>query len=240
MSKILSVGEIIWDIYPDKRVIGGAPLNFAAHTSKCGADSCLISAVGADMLGKQALESAKSFGMDCRYIKVTDFPTGQCIVTLDKDGVPAYNVLKDVAYDNISITDNDLEQIEKQNFDALYFGTLIQRCQASRAAVKKLSDAFAGKTVFCDVNLRPDCFDKDSCLLCLSSATVLKVSIEEEPLLRAFTDYTPVSDHPAQISRAICEKFNFETLEFQSLEGVIKAIGLDPSDLCTYCWSGKE
>ncbi len=42
------------------------------------------------------------------------------------------------------------------------------------------------------------------------------------------------------LRKAICDKFHFATLEFQSLEGIVKAIGLDPCKLCTYCWSGKE
>ena len=42
------------------------------------------------------------------------------------------------------------------------------------------------------------------------------------------------------LRRAICEKFNFSSLEFQSLEGVIESIGIDPCKLCTYCWNGKE
>lgn len=43
-----------------------------------------------------------------------------------------------------------------------------------------------------------------------------------------------------KLRQTICDKFNFASLEFQSLEGVVKAIGLDPDELCTYCWNGKE
>ena len=43
-----------------------------------------------------------------------------------------------------------------------------------------------------------------------------------------------------KMRKTICDKFNFASLEFQSLEGVIKAIGIEPCKLCTYCWNGKE
>ena len=68
-AKILSIGEIIWDIYPNKKTIGGAPLNFSAHSVLCGAESALISAVGNDMLGEEALVALKNFGVNCKYIK---------------------------------------------------------------------------------------------------------------------------------------------------------------------------
>ncbi len=71
-KKILAAGEIIWDIYPDKKAIGGAPLNFAAHAALCGAQSALLSAVGKDKLGEKACEALKEFGVDTRFV---GFPT---------------------------------------------------------------------------------------------------------------------------------------------------------------------
>ena len=76
--KVLSFGEIIWDIYPDKKCIGGAPLNFSAHVAKNGAESYLLSCVGQDDLGKQAKEYLAKFGVKNDFVFECDEQTGAC------------------------------------------------------------------------------------------------------------------------------------------------------------------
>ena len=206
-KKILAVGEIIWDVYPDKSVIGGAPLNFVSHASLCGAGSALVSAVGDDSLGEKAIEILGSFGVGCQFVKTVQAPTGQCLVTLDERGVPNYNVLRGVAYDNIKLDGADIERINTEGYDAFYFGTLIQREPVSRDTVKRIVDKCRFEHIICDVNLRKDCFDAESVELCLKSASILKISDEEEPTLRSFGFYTPKDDTLGGIARAICERF---------------------------------
>lgn len=206
-SKVLSFGEIIWDIYPDKKTIGGAPLNFAAHAVLCGAESALVSAVGEESLGEEALCALRAFGVDCRYVKKNRRKTGRCLVTLDASAIPHYNVLTDVAYDCISLDEEDFEDIAKRGYDALYFGTLIQRSVQSSKTLYTLVNKIRFKTVFCDVNLRPHCYDRASVAFCLSHATVLKVSAEEEPLLREFSSYVPKEETPRAIAKALIERY---------------------------------
>lgn len=208
INKILSIGEIIWDVYPDKRVIGGAPLNFAAHASLCGVQSSMLSAVGNDELGEAALDALKEFEVNSSLIKKVNFPTGQCIVSLDENFVPSYNVLKNTAYDNTEVTDEDVAKINAECFDALYFGTLMQRNSVSAKTVRRIANDCAFSEIICDVNLRTDCFDKDSVSFCLSKATVLKISAEEEPTLRTFGLYSPASDDVSNIALALCESFD--------------------------------
>lgn len=205
--KILSVGEIIWDVYPEKKVIGGAPLNFAAHAVICGAESVLVSAVGEDALGEEALGALHSFGVDCRYIKKNKHKTGQCIVTLDEQAVPCYHVLTDVAYDNIVLSKSDIDEIVNQSYDALYFGTLIQRNACSAEALRTIVAHHAFRIVFCDVNLRPNCYDRDSVAFCLKNATVLKISAEEEPLLREFGMYAPKDESLKAVAESLCKAY---------------------------------
>ena len=101
--KIVSFGEIIWDVYPDESCIGGAPLNFAAHAAQQGAESLLISAVGDDALGEAAREALLRFGVDASLVStVVGSPTGQCLVTLDEENKPHYDLLAHTAYDAIS------------------------------------------------------------------------------------------------------------------------------------------
>ena len=140
IPKILSFGEIIWDVYESEELIGGAPLNFAAHARGCGAKSFMVSAVGGDRLGGKALDLINAFGVDASFVKVAPFHTGKCEVTLNESGVPTYNVLSNVAFDNIILSDTDIEKINAISFDALYFGTLIQRSEVSRAALEKLCE----------------------------------------------------------------------------------------------------
>lgn len=198
--KILAIGEIIFDIFDGEAEIGGAPLNFCAHCAALGADSAIISAVGNDALGWVALEKLRKFRVDTQYIQSNNLPTGQCIVTL-KNGKPEYNVLSPVAYDRIEITDADYEA------DVFAFGTLIQRDAVSRKTLVNILENGNFKEIFCDINLRKNCYDKDSCLLCLENATILKISDEEEPLLHKFGFY-PVHGNEKETVKSICESFD--------------------------------
>ena len=206
-KKILAFGEIIWDVYPDKKVIGGAPFNFAAHAAICGASSALISAVGNDELGDDAVKALEGFGVDSRYVKRYKLPTGRCLVTLDENSVPHYNVIKDAAYDNVALEKEDIEDIKARKYDALYFGTLIQRNGVSRASLAEILKSCEFENVICDVNLRPDCYDRESAELCLSNATILKISLEEEPVLRETGLYAPRGNELSDIAAALSESF---------------------------------
>ena len=66
--KVLSFGEILWDVYPDKKFLGGAPLNFAAHLAKHGEDAYMVSALGADELGAEALRQLERWNVRADYV----------------------------------------------------------------------------------------------------------------------------------------------------------------------------
>lgn len=184
--KLLSFAEIIWDVYPDTAVIGGSGLNFCAHAVKCGMEGWLLSAVGPDKYGERALTELSRLGMNASLVRPDTHETGKCLVTLDAAGVPSFNVLQNVAYDNIAVTDTDLAAIRKERFDAFYFGTLQQRAPVSRASAMKILENCAFSEVFCDMNLRGGCYDEASVRNVLKYATILKISDEEKPLLDAF------------------------------------------------------
>ena len=189
---VLVFGEIIWDLYPDKSCIGGAPLNFAVHFVRSGGEAALLSAVGKDELGASAVDFLRPNGVDTRFIPSVDCPTGRCEVTLT-NGIPSYYVVPDVAYDHIP-DDPDLpKQADAAGYDLLCFGTLAQRGE-SRACLMRLLREGKFRHIFCDVNLRPDCYDRESVENCLANATLLKISDEEEPLLRAVAGYLPEGD----------------------------------------------
>lgn len=91
--KALVYGEIIWDVYPDTQVIGGAALNFAAHLAHMGAETYFISAVGEDELGEKAVTELLRHHVKTEFVQTTDRPTGACIVTLREGGLPSYHVV---------------------------------------------------------------------------------------------------------------------------------------------------
>jgi len=171
--KILSFGEILWDVFPDEKKIGGAPFNFAAHCAKLGAVSYLVSAVGFDENGFEALNEAKRLGIKCDYI-ATDrkYKTGVCEVSLD-NGIPTYNLVCDVAYDHIS------EILPSGSFDALYFGTLAMRSPDSRRCFEKILKYTKHSEVFFDVNFRGNFYTRELVNALLRETTILKISNEE-------------------------------------------------------------
>lgn len=186
--KFLAIGEIIFDIFNGEAEIGGAPLNFCAHCAALGAESAIVSAVGGDSLGADALENLRDFGVDTSFISKNACPTGQCLVTVN-NGNPEYNVLSPAAYDRIEISGETIKKIKEYGADVFAFGTLIQRDAVSRKAVNEILDLCGFAEIFCDVNLRAGCYDRESCLRCLKNASILKISSEEEPLLAEFGFY---------------------------------------------------
>lgn len=172
--KILSFGEILWDVYPEAKFIGGAPLNFAAHMAKHGHQVWMLSALGRDDLGAEAAKQLEAWGICTGYVSFSDTrETGRCLVTLSADAVPSYQLLSDVAYDEIAC-----DQVAG-SFDVLYFGTLALRSAHNRAALKKLLSEHRFGEVFVDVNLRPPFVSGEVLRFAAEQATMLKISREE-------------------------------------------------------------
>ena len=180
MKKLLIFGETIWDVYPDRAVIGGAPLNFAANLALLGDEAYLMTGIGTDELGDDAARILREYGIrDDFVLRVPDKTTGRCIVTLGEGGVPRYQVLTDTAYDHVHADDGVIAAIREAAFDVFYFNTLAQREPVSRASVRRILGEVSFREIFCDINIREGCWDRDSLALCLSRATIVKISEEE-------------------------------------------------------------
>ena len=173
--KILAFGEIIWDVFPDKRCIGGAPLNFAAHSAALGADSYILSAVGEDALAAPAKKALSDFAVSDKYVGLSTLPTGRCDVSLDINGIPSYSLLDNTAYDDIKIPNG----IENEHFDAICMGTLSIRHSTSRKTLEKLLEYKIADEFFADVNIRAPHFTKENITLLLENSSILKISDEE-------------------------------------------------------------
>ena len=201
--KILSFGEIIWDVYPHKSHIGGAPLNFAAHASRQGAESYLISAVGDDKLGEAALSELDKFGIKREYVSVIrGKTTGKCTVFLDSNGVPTFNLDKKSAYDEIEIP----HQLLKESFDAVSFGTLAIRNKKSRHSLEKILKSGIAKAIYCDLNLRSPYYNLEAVLFALESCNILKISDTELEYIREEILHTEITDCEYLLNR-LCLKY---------------------------------
>lgn len=178
MLRILSFGEILFDIRDGSACLGGAPLNFCAHAVRAGAAAAVLSAVGRDDYGRDALAQISGYGIDTRYTAVLDDKiTGRCLVTLNDAGVPKYDLMEGVAYDFIPVPD-----IAGQ-YDVLYFGTLALRSAHNKATLAALLEQNIARDVFVDMNIRPPFYSDESILMGLKHATMLKISDEELPVI---------------------------------------------------------
>lgn len=172
--KLLSFGEIIWDVYSNEKYLGGAPLNFAAHFAKQGGEAYMLSALGDDELGNEALNKLSLWKVNAEYVSLlSGKDTGKCLVSLNERGVPSYNIVRDSAYDYI-----DCSSVS-DGFDALYFGTLALRNEYNRRGLAELIKSHGFKEIFVDVNLRKPFISRESLMPCMENATVLKISDEE-------------------------------------------------------------
>lgn len=171
--KILSFGEILWDIYPENKYIGGAPFNFAVHAVKSGASAFLLSAVGSDPLGDEAKNELTRFGVNATLLQTrTNKQTGKCLVTLDENALPNYELLQDVAYDYITFP----QSLSSQRFDGLAFGTLALRSPYNLDTLRAVINANVCMINYCDLNLRTPFYTKETVRFCLQNANILKLS----------------------------------------------------------------
>ena len=173
--RVLSFGEVLWDVYPDKKVIGGAPFNFAGSFASLGGNATLVSAVGNDEAASETIQAVQALSVDTDMIAHTQYPTGFCLVTVNEQGVPNYELRRGVAYDYIPVPPN----IQEKCFDALYFGTLAQRSEVSADSLRKIIESVHCKEIIFDINIRQFYYDRQILENGLKACSVLKFSREE-------------------------------------------------------------
>ncbi len=180
MKNITSFGEILFDVYPDKKLLGGAPFNFIYHVKKMTGSGNFISRVGDDDLGKKILSLADSNELG-NYIQIDyEHLTGVANANLDKNKIPHWQIELNRAYDFIEINEQINHMIEEKT-DCLYFGTLVQRNETSRKTIRSLF----GKKIkyFCDLNIRQDFYSKEIIESSLIASNAVKLNIEELDLV---------------------------------------------------------
>lgn len=190
MKKVVAgLGEVLWDMLPEGKKLGGAPSNFAYHTSRFGMESYVVSSVGRDAPGREILERLRSLGLD-RYVSEVDYPTGTVQVELDNAGIPCYRIREGVAWDYIPYTDR-LRELAART-DAVCFGSLAQRSPVSMATVNSFLDDMPdgeGRLKIFDINLRQNFYDRQTLENSLKKCNVLKINDEELEVVSRFFGY---------------------------------------------------
>ena len=172
---IICFGEVLWDVFPDKRLLGGAPLNVALRLHSLGANVLMISAIGMDALGSEALAQIAGAGIRTSGIITSETkPTGTVEVSL-KDGIASYTIAEDVAWDYLDVNDDLTEEVARA--DALVFGSLALRNKHNRELLNKLLN-INSFGIF-DLNLRPPHFTDALISEMMQMAKLIKLNEEE-------------------------------------------------------------
>ena len=184
--RIVSVGEILWDVIGENEYLGGAPLNFAAHAQKLGHEVYLVSAVGEDERGRRALDSLRQRGISTEFVKVLPGKnTGTAEVELDADGKPMFRIIRPAAYDFVKLSATDLKRIAEIRPDWIYFGTLYHLTKQTLASTSQLIEAVPSAKHFYDVNLRDGNWNLATVEQLALQADVIKLSDGEAECLDA-------------------------------------------------------
>ena len=225
--KLISLGELLWDCFPEERKLGGAPANVAFHAAQFGAEAQIVSAVGNDEPGRAAVAQLRCHGLDTSAIQTVPFPTGMVRVTVDRHGKPEYRIEEGVAWDHIGNTPG-LDRLA-ESADAVCFGSLAQRHGESRAAIRHFLDRCRPDClkVF-DINLRLHYHTPEIIETSLHYARVLKLNDEELPLLAGMFGLN--GDAAAQL-RQLQQKFDLCAVALtRGARGAILVSGTDVSD----------
>lgn len=176
---LIGIGELLWDILPDGKKMGGAPANFIYHVTQMGCEGEVISAVGNDSEGKELIAVLNDRNIKSDLIGIeAQYPTGSVTVSIDESGNPSYIIHEDVAWDNIKINEKITNKVKQA--DAICFGTLAQRNNVSRNCIMDcLYNANSKCLKIFDINLRQKFYSKEIILKSLLMADVLKINEEE-------------------------------------------------------------
>jgi fructokinase len=215
--RIISFGEVLWDIFPDGEKFGGAPANFACHAAILGAKVSMVTALGNDRRGQLAINTLEGYGIDTELIQISpNTPTGIVQIELDAFGKPEFTIQPNSAWETVVWNSNLAECIP--NADAVYFGTLGQHQEPARSTIHEALDTAARSNVtrIVDINLRAPFFNKDTITHSIMRANLLKLSDEELPHVCKAFNITPQNSPETCLQRI---------KSITGLEGIVMTCG---------------
>lgn len=209
---IVGLGEILWDMLPDGKQLGGAPANFAYHAGQfLGMDKVMaISAIGQDDLADETLDALQQHGLQTMLPRVP-FPTGIVQVTLSGAGIPSYEIREGVAWDHIPF--NEEVQLVAAHCRAVCFGSLAQRSSVSRSTILAFLDATPNDClkVF-DINLRQHFYSKGMIEDSLHRCHILKINDEELEIVKQMFWPTMGEGSAEQVCRQLLDAYHLKLL----------------------------
>ena len=221
MSKkvIVGIGEILWDMLPSGKALGGAPANFAYHAQRLGEEGWAVSAIGDDPFGAEIMDIVTEKKLH-NIISLTDKPPGTVQVELDGKGVPTYNIMEYVAWDNIPFTP-EMEALAARA-DAVCFGSLVQRMSSRDSVLRFLRATRPDALRVFDINLRQHYYSPEVIDESLKLADILKINDDE---IRTVADMFGLGNDDTAACRSLIERY--------SLKLVILTKGPDGSEVIT-------
>jgi fructokinase len=185
---VAGIGELLWDVLPSGKQLGGAPCNFAFHAMQAGCECVVLSAIGRDDLGEELKDVIRELGITNQYIQENKFPTSTVTVTLDKNGHPDFTIHENVAWDHIRWS-KDMEKLAKK-LDAVCFGSLAQRNSESEHTINSfLAETKPGCIKVFDINLRQNYYSEEVIINSLNLSDVLKLNEDELPVVAGYLGF---------------------------------------------------
>lgn len=211
---IVGIGEILWDMFPGGKEIGGTVANFAYHAGGLGADAIVVSCVGDDELGREMLEQFEAVGLGTDFISIDpEHPTGTVDIEVRSDGEPSYTIRTGVAWDFAAGKNTSSLAASA---DVACFGSLAQRNPVSRATIRNFLSATRESCLrVCDINFRQNFFSLEVVTRSLEHANVLKVNDEELPVV---ADLLELEGDDDVLLRQLAERFDLRLVALTSGE----------------------
>lgn len=203
---VTGIGEVLWDMLPQGKKLGGAPGNFCFHAGNVGAKAALVSAIGKDEPGKEIKEILIGKGLHFMP-NYSDYPSGYVSVELN-NGIPSYVIHEGVAWDDISLSPEAIDWIKST--DAICFGTLAQRSVISREAIFNAIQAAPDHALkVLDINLRQHYYSKDLLKKSFDLANLVKLNDEE---LVIVSEMFGLKGNENEQCKELMEKFGLKLL----------------------------
>ena len=186
----VGLGELLWDLFPTGRKLGGAPTNFAYHLNALGVESYPVSSIGNDQLGREIITFIKSKSLSTKYLGInSSYPTGTVEVDLNDSGIPTYNIIENVAWDYIKISE-DLVEIARL-CDVVCFGSLAQRSDVTKETMNEFIDYTSQNCIrLFDINLRQNYYTSQIIESSLQRSKVFKLNDDELHIVSSMFGYS--------------------------------------------------
>lgn len=206
---IVGIGELLWELQPEGKQLGGIPADFVYHGKHLGAEAYLVSAIGNDSFGKELLNKLTSLDIDTRFIQVSsNYRTGTLSVTLDTKGNPSYIIDEPAAWDNID-WNNELKLLASKA-DVICFGTLAQRSIGSKELIFKfLRSAKSSCIKIFDINLRLNGYTTKSIIRSLEMSNIIRINKNE---LHALADVLSFKGQEDNLLNEVMHRFNLQLI----------------------------